>query len=216
MSLSWEEEINWKALPLTEPSRLGYHGNDRDGHKHKCNISFGCLEFLFTYVGTLYKYLYYKYYLLIYLNVPTYLLIINTWLFRLGCLANDVTITVISQMPRRHKKERKYWKRQWVCSFFSAIFGICVRKLLKINIVRNNLRTPFVYQRCSQFDGRYCYISRDICMQNVAHIGPFAALVENTMVRLQSFRSILLWSMVSATELHCFTMEGYEGKPTCR
>ena len=61
-----------------------------------------------TYVGTLYKYLYYKYYLLMYLNVPTYLLLINTWLFRFGCLANDVTIMVISQMPRRHKKERKY------------------------------------------------------------------------------------------------------------
>ena len=33
----------------------------------------------------------------------------------------------------------------------------------------------------------------------MAHIGPFAALVEYTTVRLRSFRSILLWSMAGST-----------------
>ena len=60
------------------------------------------------YVVTLYKYLYYKYYLLIYFNMPTYIgtyyMYIHLLLFRFGGLDNDVPITVIIQMPRRHKK----------------------------------------------------------------------------------------------------------------
>ena len=35
VSLSWEVKTGWKSLHLTEPNRLGYHGNDRGGHKHE-------------------------------------------------------------------------------------------------------------------------------------------------------------------------------------
>ena len=52
--------------------------------------------------------------------MPTYLLYINSWLFRFGRLANDVTITVISEMPRRHKKE---------CSQFDGRYSYIQRYL---------------------------------------------------------------------------------------
>ena len=32
--------------------------------------------------------------------------------------------------------------------------------VIKKNIAKPNFRTPFIYQKCSQFDGRYSYIQR--------------------------------------------------------
>ena len=80
--------------------------------------------------------------------------------FRFGRLANDVTITVISEMPRRHKK-RKYWKKAMIMHIFHSNFrNLCKKWLLKINIAKPNFRTLFIYQKCSQFDGRCSYIQR--------------------------------------------------------
>ena len=38
--------------------------------------------------------------------------------------------------------------------------NLCQKWLLKINIAKPNFRTLFIYQKCSQFDGRYRYIQR--------------------------------------------------------
>ena len=38
--------------------------------------------------------------------------------------------------------------------------NLCQKWLLKINIAKPNFRTLFIYQKCSQFDGRYSYIQR--------------------------------------------------------
>ena len=93
--------------------------------------------------------------------MPTYLLYINSWLFRFGRLANDVTITVISQMPRRHKKRKEILKKAKIMYLFHSNFrNLCQKWLLKINIAKPNFRTLFIYQKCSQFDGRYSYIQR--------------------------------------------------------
>ena len=44
--------------------------------------------------------------------------------------------------------------------FHSNFRNLCQKWLLKINIAKPNFRTLFIYQKCSQFDGRYSYIQR--------------------------------------------------------
>ena len=44
--------------------------------------------------------------------------------------------------------------------FHSNFRNLCQKWLLKINIAKPNFRTLFIYQTCSQFDGRYSYIQR--------------------------------------------------------
>ena len=64
-------------------------------------------------------------------------------------------------MPRRHKKRKEILKKAMIMHLFHSNFrNLCQKWLLKINIAKPNFRTLFIYQKCSQFDGRYRYIQR--------------------------------------------------------
>ena len=52
-------------------------------------------------------------------------------------------------------------KKAMIMHLFHRNFpNLCQKWLLKINIAKPNFRTLFIYQKCSQFDGRYKYIQR--------------------------------------------------------
>ena len=67
--------------------------------------------------------------------MPTYLLYINSCLFSYGRLADDVTITAISQMPRRPKKRKEILKKGNEYAAFHSSF----RNLSKI-VIKNKYR----------------------------------------------------------------------------
>ena len=75
--------------------------------------------------------------------------------------------------------------------FHSNFRNLCQKWLLK-KISLNLIFEPYSSTRNVLSLTDVTDIFGDICMRNLAHIGPFAALVEYTMVRLRSFRSILL------------------------
>ena len=124
--------------------------------------------------------------------MPTYLLCINSWLFRFGRLANDVTITVISEMPRRHMKIKEILKKAMIMHLFHSNFRNLSKMVITKKISLNLIFEPYSSTKNALSLTDVTVIFRDICVRNLAHIGPFAALVEYTMVRLRSFRSILL------------------------
>ena len=100
--------------------------------------------------------------------------------------------------------------------FHSNFRNLCKKWLLKI-ILLNLIFEHYSSTKNALSLTDVTVIFRDICVRNLAHIGPFAALVEYTMVRLRSFRSTWACSAIYDSfswnaSLALFRVHGY-GQP---